>query len=240
MIELVDMCSLQDPHTVDFKKMKDSGVRGVWLKSSQYSGSMDPTFFPGGVRVMQAGLNLGAYHFAYCGRSAKEQMHFAFGACGGHGAHPGELPFMLDWEYAERGDDGKVISEEATVAWLVEAAEEASALWGGKLIIYTYPDFARQHQPHLASSGLEKYDLCLAAYPNIRTIPKPWDKVTVQQYAGNDGRVPGVAVPCDRDRFLGSEEEYQGFLGYDITKPVEEVSGGTVHAMPEFGGISHD
>lgn len=229
MIELVDMCSLQDPDKVDFRKMKDSGVRGVWLKSSQYSGSRDPTFRIGHQRAMEAGLDCGAYHFAYCGKSARAQMQFAYQSCMGLGSAKGELPFMLDWEYAENGEDGKLISEEDTVKWLVEAADEANRLWGGKVIIYTYPDFSRQHQPYLASSGVGKYDLCLAAYPNIRTLPEPWNKVTVHQYAGNDGRVPGVAVPCDRDRFLGTELEYQGFLGYDITKPVEEVSGGTIH-----------
>ena len=238
MIELVDMCSLQDPERVDFKKMKDSGVRGAWLKASQFSRSLDPTFGVGSTRAIQAGLNVGAYHFAYCGSDPVAQMKFAHNACAGLGTSDGELPFMLDWEFAETGSDGKRLTPEAVVDWLWAAAEEANVLWKGKVIIYTYPHFALRHQPFLANSGMEKYDLCLAAYPAIRNVPSPWPHAKVHQYVGNGGKVPGVATDCDRDRFLGTEEEFQFFIGYRpgggakvVPDEAETGSGGIIHPL---------
>src|SRR3954464_9507925 len=107
VIELVDMCSLQDPAHADFRKMKDSGVRGVYFKSSQYSASEDPTFDIGVERATAAGLACGAYHFAYCGSDPYNQMAFFWKASRGLGAKPGELPPMIDWEYAKNDSAGQ-------------------------------------------------------------------------------------------------------------------------------------
>lgn len=212
-IELVDMCSLQAPDRVDFKKMKDYGVRGVWFKASQYSSSKDPTFDIGVQRATEAGLVAGAYHFAYCGSDPVAQMRFFFEACKGLGSRPGELPAMLDWEYANKGNDGQPITNTASVDWLEAASNELWRLFG-RGIIYTYPYFCEEHQPYLGTRlSLGQKDLCLAAYPTITNVPRPWPAVAVQQYVGNGGKVPGVSTDCDRDRFFGTEEQFQHFIG---------------------------
>lgn len=245
-IQLVDMCSLQSPPSVDFRKMKDSGIRGVYFKASQYSSSIDPTFAIGVKRATEAGLHCGAYHFAYCGRDPAAQMSHFVKAAAGLGANPGELPPMLDWEYAENGDDGKPLTEEATVAWLVSAAAECKRIWypysDRMPTIYTYPEFARQHQKYLdLATELSQYPLTLAGYPQLHKPPKPWTKVTIHQYAGNDGRAPGVAVACDRDRFLGTDEEFEYFLGLPrptgnklVPDELTAGSGGIIHDMESY------
>ena len=242
MIELVDMCSLQDPAHVDFKKMKDSGVRGVYLKSSQYSGSEDPTFDIGVERATAAGLVCGPYHFAYCGSDAATQMAFFWKASRGLGSKPGELPPLIDWEYAVNDSAGRPLSKLAVVEWLLKALQSAKTIWypdsDRKPSAYTFPEFALEHAAELASQPLlGNYPLTLAAYPSLivpRDPPKPWTAVTVHQYAGNDGRVPGVATACDRDRFMGTEEDFQAYIGNsaDLTLPVQETSGGIIHPLP--------
>ncbi len=240
MIELVDMCSLQDPEHVDFAKMRDSGIRGVYFKSSQYSASKDPTFSIGVKRAKAAGLACGAYHFAYCGKPAAAQMAFFLAASDGLGAVPGELPPMLDWEFAVNGDDGRPLAKSDTVRWAMDAMDEAQELWypnGDRMpTIYTFPFFAGERQPWLGQcSKLADYPLTLAAYPTLITPPKPWDKVTIHQYIGNGGRVPGVTPDCDRDRFMGSEDDFQRFLGNITGKAVQDEeetgSGGIIHPI---------
>ena len=133
MIELVDMCSLQNPATVHFNKMADSGVRGVWFKASQFSKDVDVTFDIGVERARKAGLAVGAYHFCYLGSDPVEQMnHFAKSAKG-VGCSKGDLPAMIDWEYAKNGNDGKPLREGANVNWLVEAAN-----WAQFRVSYTH------------------------------------------------------------------------------------------------------
>ncbi len=240
-IELVDMCSLQNPQYVDFDKMKASGVRGVYLKSSQYSGSADATFDIGVDRAMKAGLACGAYHFAFCGSNPAVQMDFFHRMSSGLGKRPGELPPMIDWEYAVNGLDGQPLVKSKTVDWALEALDAAKALWypdSDRLpILYTFPYFAEQRQPWLGNATrLAEYPLALAYYPTILSVPKPWTVATIHQYAGDGGRVPGVSVACDRDRFLGTEEQFQAFLGYReptgvklVPDEAETGSGGIIH-----------
>lgn len=219
-VQLVDMCSLQDPERVDFNKMKDSGVRGVYLKASQYSQSTDPTFFIGCERATAAGLVVGAYHFAYCGKDAYQQMAFFYKACRGLGQNPGELPPMLDWEYAVNGESGLPIKKSDSVKWLVDGLAAMKQMWypdnDRMPTVYSFPFFCDERQPWLEQQGesLSKYPLTLAAYPHILKIPKPWTKVTIHQYIGNGGKVPGVATDCDRDQFFGTDDEFRLFLGH--------------------------
>ncbi len=246
-IELVDMCSLQGPGTVDFDAMKASGVRGVYFKSSQYSSSLDGTFNIGVERAEKAGLIVGAYHFAYCGKDPWDQMAFFYKASRGLGAKEGELPPMLDWEFAKNGEDGTPLKKSETVKWAAKAMAAAKIMWypdnDRMPTLYTFPFFAYERQPWLGNEEvLGKYPLTLAAYPTLPIeLPKPWNKVTIHQYVGNGGRVAGVSTDCDRDRFLGSEEDFQRFLGYReptgnklVPDEATTGSGPTLHVIPEW------
>lgn len=228
-VELIDVSAVQGAK-IDWHKVKASGVQGVWIQSSLYSKGKAPLFEVQLKGAMDAGLAVGAYHFFYMGSDPIAQVNHAYHACNALGLLKGELPLMFDWEYLKNGDDGLPLTPKHSV-WFAEAAmAHADELWGGKVCFYTYPWFVQRHRPDVEKSDLGKYDLVLAAYQ--KTVPKPpspWKKITVQQYAGNDGVVPGVPTACDRCRFLGDDEEFRGFLGYDITKPVEEFSGKTIH-----------
>jgi len=243
VIELADMCSLQALARVDFDKVRDSGIRGVWFKASQFSSGTDPEFAVGVERATKAGLHCGAYHFCYCGSDPAKQMEHFLKVSGGLGKNPGELPPMIDWEFSKNDDKGYAIPPSASCRWLLEAARAAEALWYDQVdrlpILYTYPFFAQERQPFLGTLGeLERFPLCLAAYPKLVTPPRPWKEATVHQYVGNGGKVPGVPVDCDRDRFLGDEAAFQRFLGYSEPSGVKVVpdeaetgSGGIVHPL---------
>lgn len=219
MIELVDMCSLQAPDRVDFARMKDSGVRGVWFKASQYSGSIDPTFDIGVERATKAGLLCGAYHFAFCGSDPIAQMQHFFKSAKGLGSHSGELPAMLDWEFSKNDNSGNPIPLSASVRWAEAAMAELVNLFG-RGILYSFPYFLRERMVALQGSPLGNYDLNIAGYNGLNAPPPslvglPWKLSRVHQYVGNGGVVPGVPTDCDRDRFMGTEEEFQEFIGND-------------------------
>ncbi len=228
-VELVDMCSLQTPQHVDFNLMKEAGVRGVYFCSSRYSSSVDYTFDEGVEKAMRAGLVCGAYHFAFCGSDPEKQMEFFYKQSSKLGQEANQLPPMLDWEFSVNGTDGQPIKKSDSVIWALKAMDAMWNLWYSlgvrRPTLYTFPYFAAERQPWLGMTPeLSAYPLTLAAYPTIgKQIPRPWTKATIHQYIGNGGRVPGVKVDCDRDRFLGSEDDFQRFIGNTVTPGSQRI-----------------
>lgn len=98
----------------------------------------------------------------------------------------------------------------------IEVLENYGALGCG---LYSYPWYIGEMQPELGKSNLGRAPLWQAyfggaqpwvpAWGSSPPVPKPWDRVTLWQYSGGDPgyRVPGVLTGCDRDLFLGTEEE---------------------------------
>jgi lysozyme len=238
VIDGCDLCSLQG--NVDFDRMANESAGGpdrepmrfVYIKSSQYSGTPDMNFMRYADAAQKAGLMVGAYHFCSQASDPDAQMRFFYRTSGGMGKNPGELPPMIDWEYCT------VPPPLHCVDWLRKALETAEDLWypqnqshalvgprARKPVVYTYPYYAKQHQPYLDLSGAENYPLCQATYVSKKDYPQefqldlvkaisPWSVPTLLQYSGNGGmRVPGVSVDCDRDLFLGSIAEFEQFCG---------------------------
>lgn len=237
MIELCDMSSIQQLDQVDFHKVKASGIRGVWFRCTMYSGAHDDFYDIGAFRAHDAGLAVGAYHFCFMGSDPISQMEHFYARSQAIGSQPGDLPPMIDWEFCKNDRFGKPIPKDYSVAWLLAAAQRATELWypakggsGDRLpLIYTYPYFAAERQEYLTrTTALTKYPLVLAGYKCPQPKPiKPWQNVTVWQYAGDDGRVPGVGGACDRDRFLGDEDAFRRFLGLEATSVPSELETGS-------------
>lgn len=239
-IDLIDLCSIQGD--VDFSAVAQAGVKGVYIKSSQYSTTWDHRYGLYVAQAKAAGLAVGAYHFAFCGSDPIAQARFFLKASQGDdnepmGRKPGELPPMLDLEFA------KGIPSKDLVAWgeafMFELEQNMPSEREVKAIWYTFPHFAKsQLQPELQNSKLAQRPLCLARYKddmNGKLIGwYPEDNSTpdlvpagctpvLWQYSGNNGyRVPGIQSDCDRQVFLGSSADWDRFRG--IERPVDTVS----------------
>lgn len=218
-VQGIDLCSLQGQ--VDWQQVADAGFKFAYVKSSQYSSTYDHRFDQYVAGAEKVGIAAGAYHFAYCGSDPVAQAKFFFKASSGVGGHIGDLPPVLDLEYAKNIPPQDVVSwaerfmETAEDLWYPEnRLDEALKLPFRRPVLYTYPWFARSLQPHLAKSKLTRNRLWVANYKSdasgklIPWEPKwgeepatvdGWDW-SIWQYSGNNGkRVPGVSVDCDRN-----------------------------------------
>lgn len=235
-IDGIDFCSIQGD--IDAQKIKDSGVRFAYVKCTQYSGTVDWRFWQY-VQALQAqGVPCGAYHFCSVASDPTKQAQFFFSHSDGLGTARGDLPPLLDYEYVTPGVSPSVASQ-----WLDTFVDEVERLWypdnekdrlRGLQVrvppIYLFPYFAKSQQPFLGKTRATRCPLHMAAYPGgipadnaIPPTTDGWERATLWQYSGNGGpKVPGIVPDCDRDRFMGTEEEFAAFRGY-INMPADSV-----------------
>lgn len=97
-IKAIDVSSWQHPNGagINWGQVKADGYDGVWVKCSQGTNYKNP-FYDGDVAAaLEAGLVVGAYHFAEPGNnSAESEAEWAL-ACAG--SHPLALGLALDFE----------------------------------------------------------------------------------------------------------------------------------------------
>lgn len=196
-VELIDVSSIQNTKTINWSKVYASGVRGVWFQTSRYSHDLMADYAAMDA-ARSSGLAVGGYHFAYCGSDPVAQAEFAVQSVGPH--HDGDLPLVLDWEY------DKGVQSSDSVRWAETFMSHSGQLTGRTGLLYSYPSFLASHGD-LGTLG--QYPLFLAAYGPNKTAyagtpkaPAPWTSVSVHQYIGNGGRVPGIGPDCDRSRCL--------------------------------------
>jgi len=245
----IDLCPTIQVN-VDFKKVKDHGFEFVYIKSSQYSKTSVGAFSKYLDRARDAGLRVGAYHFCSHDTEPEAQAQFFFRASGGLGSKSGELPPMVDWEFCTPSNYKPHPFH--CVNWAERFMKTATELWypdnENRIIkrlptLYTYPNYAKTHQPSLQASVLGIYPLCYASYaskpdgkggfklipwlPNesqeaLHKVPMPWAGNRLWQYSGNNGLpVPGISGDCDRQLFNGSSGDWAEFLG--LQRPVHQT-----------------
>lgn len=212
--------------TINFKKVKEAGFDFVYVQSSRYSKQKDAGFQDKLDRARNAGLVVGAYHFCAHDTDPARQADFFFQACLGLGSQPGALPPMMDWEYCTPSKYKN--HPRHCVEWIEVFSDHVRANFGQDGVIYTYPNYAATHQPSLSESlVLWELPVCLASYPNRNGyVPKSVEEVpfhptptglaspVLVQYSGDKGApVPGVSGACDRQVFLGTDEEWLRFIG---------------------------
>lgn len=233
-IDVIDLCtSIQ--RNVDFERVKEAGFRGVIIKCSQYSSTKFHSFDSYAERASAAGLAVGAYHFCSCDSDPVAQAEFFLKSAGGVGLKPGDIPPMMDLEFASQMLVQK--GSEYVVRWgeqfMKRLCKEYDGL-GKQPFWYTYPNFARQLQPFLGKSELRQYGLSLARYransgpeaawypadgstPDL--VPEGLPEPILWQYSGNGGiPVPGIREITDRQVFLGSSGDWDRFRG--VNRPV--------------------
>jgi GH25 family lysozyme M1 (1,4-beta-N-acetylmuramidase) len=200
----IDVAYLQG--SVDWRAVAASGVAFAFVRTGESTyGEPDLSFRRNFDAAREAGIVAGGYHVLHWDRPTAEQaklmrlrMHdFAAGR---------DMPPAIDFEWiAGRGCDAPAVRV------CEDFAKALADAFGVAPILYSSIGFlgpaVRPGTP------LAALDLWAAHYGvSIPTVPSAWPTWRFHQWIGNGGKVPGVAVDCDRDVFHGDRAAFDAWL----------------------------
>ena len=185
---------------INWDEVKGDSITFAFAKATQGETEVDPKFADNWSGMKSAGITRGAYHFFDPTVDATAQAeHFIATVT----LEEGDLLPMLDIEVQDGLPAGSIDAD--IKVWLEKVAEH----YGVKPIIYSDDSFLQEN----LSSGFSDYPLWVAAYSDTPP-PTPigsWDSYVLWQYS-DTGSVSGISGNVDRDRYQGTEEEWQKLL----------------------------
>lgn len=196
--EGIDVSGHQSP--IDWARVRAAGVSFAYVKATEGTGYRDKSATRHASGAFAAGLDVGAYHYLRVRQGAQDAAEQAHQFLAVHRALGCTLLPALDVE--TQGNEGRSYAEYlAAVRTFVDVVE---AEIGRPPLLYTYPGFWAGSSQLTGAEDLVRCPLWIAHYTRRGpTIPRPWTKATMWQYAagaGVIGRVDGVVGAVDRDR----------------------------------------
>jgi lysozyme len=201
---------------VEWSSVRAAGASFGFTKASGGCWYRNPTLAPNWAGMAAAGLQRGAYHFAFetsgqplPGPGPEAEADYFLGAMQPLGLARGDM-LVLDIEQGA-GPLGQ---------WALRWLRRVEQAVGFKPLLYTGDWFASAHGfssvPELAA-----YPLWQAAYqPTIPPPCAPWSQIAFWQFT-DQANVPGIAGPCDGNRFQGSAAQLAG-MGKPGGGPVDD------------------
>lgn len=176
--------------TIDFKKVKSSGIQIVYTKVSEGTDYIDPFFKANYAGAKAQGVKIGFYHFFIpdTQASAIEQANYFVNAISGLSP---DCKLALDFE-TTNGLDKETLSNLADIF-----LKQVKKLTGLDVVLYTYSNFALTN----LTTSLSIYPLWIAQY-GVQT-PSPlsiWSTWVGFQYS-NSGSIAGISGNVDLDYF---------------------------------------
>jgi lysozyme len=196
---------------IDWKAVRASGIRFAYIKATESTDYLDPTFNANWVGAKAAGIVRGAYHYFHSDEDAKRQASLFAQTVS---LEPTDLPPALDVET----DFGK-LSVPQIVKAVFTCLTEVEQHLSRKPLVYTS---ATIWEPNLLSpSGAvpqwaKNYRLWVAHWGvNVPTKPKGWDQWLFWQY-DSQGSVNGIDGNVDLDWFNGPLGKLGSMVGLDL------------------------
>lgn len=185
---------------IDWDQARAAGVSFAFLKATEGSDRLDPTFERNWEAARRAGVDRGAYHFYYwCGTAEDQARWFIRNIPRDRGA----LPPVLDLEWnpfsptCTRRPPPEEVRRQARIF-----IDIVSRHYGQRPVIYTTRDF--WHENEIERLGEEVWLRSTAGH--VEEI-YPGARWTFWQYTAT-GIVPGVNGPVDLNAFNGSERDW--------------------------------
>ncbi|HLK19515.1 MAG TPA: GH25 family lysozyme [Bryobacteraceae bacterium] len=199
MIAGIDVSHFQG--VVDWPRAAASGIQFCFMKATEGAGNVDPRFIQNWKNSRNAGLVRGAYHFFHPAAPASAQANSFLRMVAR--LEPGDLPPVLDLEVPAAWV-GITSQDRAPLA--IEWLDTVEKTLGVMPIVYLSPAFATEILAN--APGLARFPVWFAHYTtaDAPTVVKPWSTWNFWQYS-RDGKIPGVALPVDLDRFNGSLDD---------------------------------
>jgi len=224
--------SSNNPHPIDFAKVKASGQTFVIVKATEGTESTGYTnpYYAGDVRAARAaGLIVGHYVWPHTADPAG-QVRRALSVLDWE---LGDLPVALDYEDPENVPHG-----------VLDEIRDGLHTAGLPTMTYTYPDYwARNGDPTCADCASDP--LWYATYPSRSPgpdaappkPPAPWRAVTFWQTDGTRVTVPGIGGLNDMSRFIGTDQQFAALCGSPSPAPsLEEDVDMLLCQDPRSGG----
>jgi lysozyme len=214
--------------TIDWATAKAHGIDFAFVKATESTTYVDPTFAANWAGMKAAGVVRGAYHFFRANTDPLVQASHVAQTVGALEAN--DLPIVLDLETAD-GETGATIGANA-----VKFLDAVTAATGKTAIVYTSPGFITG-TVGTPPAGLGKYTLWVANWGvTCPDVVAPWSNWTFWQHSatGTVAGVPSTAV--DLDTFNGTLAELTGLGGSDAGT-IAHGDGGT---SQDAGSGGHD
>lgn len=176
--------------SIDYAKVKASGIQVVYIKATEGTSFKDPTLDRNYNNAKANGLKVGFYHFfrARDEENAKQQASFFVDAIK---EMDYDCKLALDLETTQNLD-------KSTLSNLAKIfLDEVTRLTGKEVVVYTYTYFARSN----ITGVLGNYPLWIAHYGVSTPGSNPiWDSWIGFQYS-DTGSISGISGDVDLDEF---------------------------------------
>lgn len=204
-VEGIDVSSHQG--TIDWEKVRAAGIEFAYVKATEGVGFRDKKALDNARGAMAAGIEVGSYHYLRVRSGKQDASEQALHYLGVFQELGCTLLPALDVE--TQGNEGKTYAEYLEACR--EFIEVVESEIGRPPFLYTYPGFWANSSVLTGATDLARCPLWIAHYTKkAPTIPKPWTRATMWQYAagaGVIGKVDGVKGDVDRNRLFGGLEQ---------------------------------
>jgi GH25 family lysozyme M1 (1,4-beta-N-acetylmuramidase)/fibronectin type 3 domain-containing protein len=172
--------------TIDWTKVKNTGIEFAMLRASYGSSSTDPMFEINYSAAKENGIALGAYHYSYATtiEKAQEEVQFLLGLLAGKQF---EYPICVDVEDSSMSSLDQQILTDIVLVYLTELSDA-----GYYPMIYSSKTW---FTARLDEARLTHYDHWLAQWSTSMTYT---NSVTLWQYSST-GKVDGISANVDLD-----------------------------------------
>ncbi|KAF9238122.1 glycoside hydrolase family 25 protein [Melanogaster broomeanus] len=173
---------------VDWTTVVNNGVSFAYIKATEGTSYISPSFSSQYIGATNAGLIRGGYHFAHPDESSGATQASYFLANGGGWSADGiTLPGALDIEY---GAECYGLTASEMVTWIESFSNTYEAATGRYPVIYTTTDWWSTCTGNSAAFASNN-PLWIASYSStIGTLPAGWEYTSFWQYA-DSGPNPG-------------------------------------------------
>jgi lysozyme len=191
---------------IDWKAVKDSGVKFVWIKATEGGDHADERFTANWAGAKQVGIPHGAYHFVYwCRPPGEEVAWFEQNVP----VEDDMLPPVLDVEATPTSQTcHRHLERESAISDMKVMLEEMERHYGRRPVIYTSVDF---YEAILSGGAFSDYPIWVRStkhHPSVRYGSRKWHFWQFQA----DGAKPGIAGHVDQNAYYGTPEQWQAFL----------------------------
>ncbi|MDG2154017.1 MAG: glycoside hydrolase family 25 protein [Crocinitomicaceae bacterium] len=213
---------------INWNNVANDGQVYAWAKASEGMTYQDPQFINNMTNGLNAGVVMGAYHFARPDNNLATEDASNFLSSAGAYIGAGFLPPVLDLENPYSNGQSIVLTDLFTSnelsSWVMEWMNTVETQTGITPIIYVNGNYA-----NYLNSGVINYGLWFAQPDEALTPPVNigvWDDWLFKQYSWW-GEVPGIIGDVDLNIFNGSISEFNELIGVntaDISSNHNEIN----------------